>query len=434
MAERAIRVGLLGLGTVGGGVARLLLEKRAELADRLGAPLELARAVDLRAEPAAELELPEGVYAPDPAAVIDDPDIDIVVELIGGLEPARSLVLAALEAGKAVATANKALLAHHGREIFAAARRRGVGVAFEASVGGGIPLIRSLREGLAANRVEQVLGILNGTCNYILTRMTAEGAAFAQVLAEAQAAGYAEADPSFDVDGVDTAHKLAIVAALVTGRQPEVDDIPVEGIRDIDSLDIQLAGEFGYKVKLLALLRNHGERVEARVHPALVPEGHVLSSVDGVFNALHLTGDWVGDVLLYGLGAGRRPTASAVVGDVLELARDLRHGAGGRVPPLGVARGGGGRLELMPLAEARCRYYCRFTAKDQPGVLAAISRILADHAISIQAVIQKGRREGADVPIVMLTHTAREAEMRGALEQIDRLPVISRPTVLLRRA
>jgi homoserine dehydrogenase len=213
-----------------------------------------------------------------------------------------------------------------------------------------------------------------------------------------------------------------------------MDDIPVEGIRDIDPLDIQLAGEFGYKVKLLALLRNHGEKVEARVHPALVPEGHVLSSVDGVFNALHLTGDWVGDVLLYGLGAGRRPTASAVVGDVLELARDLLHGAGGRVPPLGVARGGGGRLELMPLAEARCRYYCRFTAKDQPGVLAAISRILADHAISIQAVIQKGRREGADVPIVMLTHTAREAEMRSALEQIDRLPVISRPTVLLRRA
>ncbi len=441
MAGQAVKVGLIGLGVVGGGVARLMLEERERLSQALGAELVLARAADLDEARARELDLPPGVYTPEVGEVLGDASIDIVVELIGGLEPARGFILEAIGAGKQVATANKALLAHHGAEIFAAARRQGVGVAFEASVGGGIPLIRSLREGLAANRITACLGILNGTCNFILTKMTAGGASFQEVLAEAQAKGYAEADPTFDVEGIDTAHKLAIVAALVTGAQPRLEDIPTEGITRLTPLDIQFAGEFGYKVKLLALLNQDGGLVEARVHPALVPRDHVLASVDGAFNALHLSGDWVGDVLLYGLGAGRRPTASAVVADVLDLARDVLAGSAGRVPPLGRAGrtqgdGGGGEavLRLKPLEEAVCQYYFRFTALDRPGVLAAIAKILAEHQISIEAVIQKGRREGEGVPIVMLTHEAKEAAVQKALAAIDRLEVISQPTMLIRKA
>jgi homoserine dehydrogenase len=435
MAERSVRVGLMGLGIVGGGVARLLMDEKERLNKALGADLVLAGAADLDKSLAAELDLPDGLYSPDAATLLKDPDIDIVVELIGGLEPAKSLVLGAIQAGKQVVTANKALLAHHGAEIFAAARDAGVGVAFEASVGGGIPLIRSLREGLAANRINNCMGILNGTCNFILTKMTAEGASFGDALKEAQEKGFAEADPTFDVEGIDTAHKLAIVAALVTGVQPRLDDIPTEGITKLTPLDIQLAVEFGYKVKLLALLNQGESGVEARVHPALVPMEHVLASVDGSFNALHLNGDWVDDVLLYGRGAGRKPTASAVVGDILDIARDVLLGAAGRVPPLGRAGGGGSvPLELKPLSEAVCQYYFRFTARDKPGVLAAISKILAEHQISIEAVIQKGRESEDGVPIVMMTHEAKEAAVQDALAQIDGLDVISQPTMLIRKA
>ncbi len=434
MAERSVRVGLIGLGVVGGGVAQLILEEKVRLAEALGAELVLAGAADLDQGLAAELGIPDGIYTPDAAALLDDPNIDIVVELMGGLEPAKSFVLRAIGAGKQVVTANKALLAHHGAEIFAAARDKGVGVAFEASVGGGIPLIRSLRDGLAANRINNCLGILNGTCNFILTKMTAEGASFQEALKEAQDKGYAEADPTFDVEGIDTAHKLAIVAALVTGAQPRLEDIPTEGITKLTPLDIQLAVEFGYKVKLLALLNQEDGRVEARVHPALVPVEHVLASVDGSFNALHLNGDWVDDVLLYGRGAGRRPTASAVVGDILDIARDVLLGASGRVPPLGRSGDAGGPLELKPLSEAVCQYYFRFTAMDKPGVLAAISKILAEHQISIEAVIQKGRESEDGVPIVMMTHEAKEAAVQEALAQIDGLDVISKPTMLIRKA
>jgi homoserine dehydrogenase len=434
MAERSVRVGLLGLGIVGGGVARLLLDEKERLAHALGADLVLVGAADLDQSLAAELNLPEGVYTSDAGALLNDPDIDIVVELIGGLEPAKSLVLQAIKAGKQVVTANKALLAHHGAEIFAAARDKGVVVAFEASVGGGIPLIRSLREGLAANRINNCMGILNGTCNFILTKMTSEGASFGEVLKEAQAKGFAEADPTFDVEGIDTAHKLAIVAALVTGAQPRLEHIPTEGITRLTPLDIQFAGEFGYKVKLLALLNQEQDGVEARVHPALVPMGHVLASVDGSFNALHLNGDWVDDVLLYGRGAGRKPTASAVVGDILDIARDVLLGAAGRVPPLGRAGAGAGTLELQPLSEVICQYYFRFTAMDKPGVLAAISKILAEHQISIEAVIQKGRESADGVPIVMMTHEAKEEAVKAALAKIDGLDVIAQPTMLIRKA
>ena len=434
MGDKVVKVGLLGLGTVGGGVARLLMEKREQLSAYLGVELELARAVDLEPSRAADLGLEPGVYSGDAWSVLEDRDIDIVVETVGGLEPARAMVLTAINKGKGVVTANKALLASHGVEIFQAARQRRVGIAFEASVGGGIPLVRSLRDSLAANRVTSCLGILNGTCNFILSRMTAEGAPFEQVLAQAQAKGYAEADPTFDVEGTDTAHKLAIVASLVTGAQPRLDDIPTEGITKITPLDIQFAGEFGFKIKLLAVLNNQGGKVEARVHPALVPHDHLLASVDGPFNALHVNGDWVGQVLLYGQGAGRRPTASAVVGDVLELARDVAAGVPGRVPPLGTRANGGRLLELASLDDAMCQYYCRFAALDQPGVLAAVARELGEFNISIEKVAQKGRQEAGPVPIVMLTHEAHEADMRRALRQIDALPAIVEPTMVIRMA
>ena len=434
MQKDAVKVGLIGLGTVGGGVARMFQQGAERYTRLLGAPLVLARAVDLDASRAADLGLEPPLYSDDAQALLADPDIDIVVELIGGLEPARSLLIKAIEGGKQVATANKALLAHHGAEIFAAAREAKVGVAYEASVGGGIPLIRSLREALIANRVTSCLGILNGTCNYILTHMTADGRPFDEVLAEAQAKGYAEADPTFDVEGMDTAHKLAIIAALATGRQPRLADIPCQGISRIDPVDIRFAGEFGFKVKLLALLHNHEQWVEARVHPTLVPQDHLLAAVNGAFNALHISGDWVGDVLLYGRGAGREPTASAVVGDVIDLARDLISGCPGRVPPLGSAETADGPLKVAELNQARSQYYFRFSALDRPGVLAAVARVLGEHRISIEAVIQKGREEGGPVPIVMLTHEAQEADVAQALEIIDALEVISRPTTFIRVA
>jgi homoserine dehydrogenase len=366
--------------------------------------------------------------------MLDDPAIDIVVELIGGLSPAKDFVLRAINNGKHVATANKALLANHGAEIFAAAAAANVSVAFEASVAGGIPLIKALREGLSANRVTRVLGILNGTCNYILSRMTSEGADFGLVLKAAQDLGYAEADPTFDIEGIDTAHKLALVAALVSGRHPRLSDIPTQGISRLTPLDIQFAREFGYRIKLLALCRHENGAFEARVHPALVPQGHLMASVEGPFNAVHITGDWVDEVMLYGRGAGRRPTASAVAADLMDLARDILCGCGGRVPALGVARDGGQSLELAPMADVTCQYYFRCSALDQPGVLAAISRILGEHRISIEAVIQKGRQDQGPVPIVMLTHEAREADVQKALAIIDALPVIAEPTMLIRKA
>ena len=434
MSERKIKVGLLGLGIVGGGVARLLMEQKERLSARLGAELILAKVAERRTGLADELGLPAGICCGDAAQVVNDPEIDLVVELLGGLSPAKELMIQAIENGKQVATANKALLAHHGVEIMAAARKHRVSLGFEASTGGGIPLISSLREGLAANEVTEALGILNGTSNYILTQMTNKGQSFAEALADAQAAGFAEADPSFDVEGIDASHKLAIITALVMGQQPRLEDIPVQGISGITPLDIKFASDFGYKIKLLALLRNQGGRVEARVHPALVPNDHVLASVDSNFNALHLTGDWVGDVLLYGQGAGRRPTASAVVADIMSLARDIRAGCSGRLPALGTEAKAEGPLDLMPLEDAVCKYYFRFTAEDQPGVLASISHFLGDHGISIEAVTQKGINENAPVPIVMLTHAAREASVQKALQAIDNLPAIAQPTLVIRKA
>ncbi len=435
----SIGLGLIGLGTVGTASARILLESADRLTHRLGVPLVLRRIADQDTTTDRGLDLPPGLLTDDVEGLLADPDVDIVIELIGGLEPARTFVLTALTRGKHVITANKALLAKHGREVFAAAETSGADVAFEASVAGGIPLLRSFREGLAGDEVQSFFGILNGTCNYILSRMTEQGEAYQEVLAQAQALGLAEADPTLDVSGFDTAHKLAILLGLAFGTRVGLDDIYVEGIERVTPLDIKFAAEFGYRLKLLAVARRRSEggdqgagEIEARVHPTMIPAGHLLAEVGGAMNAVYVTGKYVGQVMFYGPGAGGQPTGTAVVADAVELARNILVGAAGRVSPLGVPWSRLATRPIVPMDQVASKYYFRFSAEDRPGVLSAISGILADHQISIEAVIQKGRQAGGAVPIVMLTHEAREESVSAALKMIDRLEVIAAPTAMLR--
>lgn len=433
MNKHIIKVGLFGLGTVGGGVAELLLQEEERLREVLGARLVLAKACDLDPKLAAQAGLPMDRFTTNAGDILNDPEIDIVVELIGGTTIAKDIVTSALKNGKPVVTANKALLATHGPQVFGLCQENNLRIAFEASVGGGIPLIRSIREGLAANKITSCLGILNGTCNYILSRMTAEGADFSDVLKEAQSLGYAEADPTFDIEGMDTAHKLAILAALATGRLPRLNEISVEGISGISAMDIAFAREIGFVIKLLAVFRCHGEHAELRVHPSLIDCNHLLASVNGPFNAVFAKGDWVGDIMLYGAGAGRRATASAVVSDILDLAREKLNNCTPAATSLGRARLKNAPLKLTPISQLRGRYYFRFTALDKPGVLASIATILGNHGISIETVVQKGRQEtGAAVPIIILTHEAREQDVQGALKEINALATITEPTKLIR--
>jgi len=429
---KPINIGLIGFGTVGTGVVRLLTEQQELLARRLGSPLILKKVADLDLDRQRPVTLPPEVLTTRAEDILDDPEIDIVVELIGGTVAARDYVMAAIARGKHVVTANKALLAHHGNDLLAAAAAHRVEVAFEASVCGGIPIILALRQGLAANRVQELFGILNGTANYILTQMTQSGASYAQALAEAQAQGFAEADPTLDVEGIDTAHKLAILMSLAYGSQLDLEGIAVEGISRLNPLDLQFAGEFGYCLKLLAITRDDGHRVEARVHPTLVPRTHMLANVGGAMNAVYLTGDAVGPILLYGQGAGMMPTASAVVSDLIDLARNLNHGVPGRVPALGWESALNTRRLIKPINDLVTNYYLRFSALDRPGVLSQVSGILGKHNISIAAVIQKGRELAGTVPIVMITHEAREADARQAMAEIDQLPIVSPPTVFYR--
>jgi len=368
----------------------------------------------------------------DAGEMINDPDIDIIVELIGGIQPAKTFVMEAIAAGKHVVTANKALLSQEGREIFAAAAARGVEVGFEASVGGGIPVIKSLKEGLVANKILSIMGIMNGTANYILTRMTDEGIAFADVLKDAQELGFAEADPTYDVEGIDTAHKLAILMTMAYGMNITHDEIATEGISQIEPMDIEFAREFGCRIKLLAISRNHDDNVEARVHPTMVPESHLLASINGAYNAIHFTGDTVGNVLLYGPGAGKLPTGSAVAADVVDIARDIAAGSVGRVPSLSYLPEEIRDIEITPMEKLSCPWYFRISAKDEPGVLAAIAGILSKYGISIESVIQKGRQQSGPVSIVISTHTARESSVLDALAEIDALDVVSAPTVKIR--
>jgi homoserine dehydrogenase len=429
---KSIRIGLIGFGTVGGGVVRLLMEQQELLSRRLGIPLILKKVADLDLERLRNSTLPVELLTSQANEILSDPEIDIVVELIGGTEAALEYILEAIARKKHVVTANKALLAHHGNDLLAAAAEQGVEIAFEASVCGGIPIILTLRQGLAANRIQNLFGILNGTANYILTQMTQSGASYAQALAEAQAHGYAEADPTLDVDGIDTAHKLAILMSLAYGARLDLESIAVEGISRLNPLDLQFAGEFGYCMKLLAITRDDGHRVEARVHPTLVPKDHMLANVNGAMNAVYLTGDAVGPILLYGQGAGMMPTASAVVSDIIDIARNLICEVPGRVPALGWESALASRRLIKPINDLVTNYYLRFSALDQPGVLSQVSGILGKHNISIAAVIQKGREVAGTVPIVMITHEAREADARQAMAEIDELSCVSPPTVFYR--
>lgn len=430
---KAIEIGLIGLGTVGTGATRILLEKAERLQALVGAPLKLKGIADLDLRRDRGLHLPPGLLIDDAQALINDPNISVIVELIGGLEPARSFILQALEKGKHVVTANKALLAHKGAEIFRKAEEKGLDIGFEAGVCGGIPVILAVQQGLVANEIENFLGIFNGTCNFILTRMSEEGMPYRQALKEAQEKGFAEADPTLDVEGMDTVHKLSILMHLAYGAPLEPESIFVQGITEVSALDIAFAKEFGYVIKLLAICRKDGLKLEARVHPTMIPKDHILAHVRGVNNALFIKGDAVGDILLYGQGAGMMPTGSAVVSDLVNLGRNLVKGITRRIPTYPSTddfRAQG--LAFKPLNEVVTHYYFRFSALDRPGVLSAISGILGAHQISVAAVIQKGREIEGSVPIVMLTHEAQEAAVQQAVEEIDRLPVITDRTVIIR--
>jgi homoserine dehydrogenase len=419
---KEIGVGVIGFGTVGTGTVRLLLENAEHLRKRVGVPVRLIRVADNDTLRDRGVSLTEGMFVADAMQVARDPDIQIVVELVGGTGAAKDYLLEAVRNGKSVVTANKALLAEHGPEIVRAVREAGVDLGFEASVGGGIPIIRTLREGLAANRIRGIYGIINGTCNYILSRMSSEGKPFAEVLAEAQKAGLAEADPSFDVDGVDTAHKLAILVWLATGGHVSLKDIYVEGIRDITPDDIAFAKEFGYAIKLLAIAKESGSGIEARVHPTMIPAHYLLATVDGANNAVYVKGDFVGSSLSYGQGAGMLPTASAVVSDIIEIAHNLLNGSAGTIPPGGYFLADPAtRTQVAPFDQVQTEYYLRILVMDKPGVLSRIAGVLGRHAISILSVLQKGRGESA-VPIFIVTHRARESNMRAALAEVDLLP------------
>ena len=429
---RTIHVGLLGCGTVGTGVARILIENRDLIFSRVGAVLNLKRVADIDRKTDRGIRLDEGVFISDPFKVVDDPEIDIVIEMIGGEGIAKDLILKAIYNGKPVVTANKALLAVHGNHIFRTAMEHGVDLAFEASVGGCMPIIKSLRESLAGNRIKSMAGILNGTCNYILSRSTEESSNFEDVLAEAQKNGFAEADPTLDIEGMDTAHKLAILTSLAYGMEINFSDIYIEGISKIAPMDIEIAGQFGYRIKLLAITKDTGGAIEARVHPTMIPFFNPLSGVNGVLNAITISGDAIGDMMLYGYGAGMMPTASAVVGDVVDLARNLLSGSTGRVPLLSFQMDHIRKIPVLPMEETQVHYYFRFSASDRPGVLSKISGILGDYDISIKSVHQKGRGTRDAVPIVMLTHLAREADVQKALSDIYDLDVVSGPPVLIR--
>ena len=423
---RPLSVGIAGLGTVGGGVLRILRDNADLVASHAGRPIAVT-AVSARDRARDRGVKLDGLrWYDDPISLATDPAVDVVVELIGGSDdPARPLVFAALQAGKPVVTANKALLARHGVALAEAAEAHGVTLAYEASVAGGIPIIKALREGLAANRIRRIAGILNGTCNFILTSMRERGREFADVLAEAQKLGYAEADPSFDIDGVDAAHKLAILTALAFGRPVDFAAVHIEGIRHVSALDITFARELGYRIKLLGIARRTEAGIESRVHPCMVPEDSPLARVDGVYNAVVAEGDFVGRVMLEGRGAGAGPTASAVVADLIDIAR-------GRTAPIWGADVA--HLSATPSVSMDAyagAYYLRLMVVDRPGVIADVAGALRDSGVSLESMLQHGRAPGEAVPIVLVTHETRESQMRSAIDKIERLDsVLERPSLI----
>jgi len=429
-----IKVGLIGFGNIGAGVVKLLQSNADLVRNKVGTGIVLKRIADLDITSDRGVTLPTGVLTSNVNEIFDDPEISVVIELIGGYEPAKTFVLKAIEKGKHIVTANKALLALHGEEIYAAAARKGVEVQFEAAVGGGIPVLTAIKGNLAANNFGSVIGIMNGTCNYILTRMTQEGADFSEVLKAAQELGYAEPDPTFDIEGVDTAHKLAILVSLCFGTRIDFNSISTEGISNISGLDVKFAKDFGYRIKLLAIGKLSDGKIEARVHPTMIPLHNPLAEVNGVFNAIRLTGDFVGPVMFYGRGAGQNPTASAIVGDLIGLARTMQVGAGRRMAPLGFLDKEIKTIPLKPMADIVSKYMLRFSALDKPGVLASIAGALGNHGISIESMVQTTHQDSdaTPVPIVIKTHEAREGSVQSALAEIDCLDIICEKTVFIR--
>jgi len=423
---KELKVGLLGIGTVGGGTYTVITRNQADIARRLGGNIRIVQVADRNIELAKQVTGGQVAVTDDAFAVVNNPEIDVVVELIGGYTVAKELVLTAIANGKHVVTANKALLAVHGNEIFKAAADKGVIVAFEAAVAGGIPIIKALREGLSANRVEWVAGIINGTTNFILTEMRDKGLAFADVLKEAQRLGYAEADPTFDVEGIDAAHKLTIMASIAFGMPMQFEHAYTEGITKLTIKDIQYAQELGYRVKLLGISKKAEAGVELRVHPTLIPEKRLIANVDGAMNAVVVKGDAVGPTLYYGAGAGAEPTASAVVADLVDIARLQGTKAEQRVAYLGYQLDQQQVLPILPIAEVHSAYYLRLRASDKPGVMADITKVLADLQISIDAMLQKEPAEGeSEADIVILTHTTQEKIMDAAIANIEALPAIA---------
>ena len=429
---KEINVGILGLGTVGTGIARILLDNGALIASRLGTKLVLKKAADIDLKRDRSIQFDDGILTSNPLEVVNDPEIDIVLEMIGGETIAKELILKAIDNGKHIVTANKALLASSGNELFKTAAEKGVSIAYEPSVGGCMPIIKTIRESLAGNRIGSISGILNGTCNYILSKITNEGVSFADALTEAQAEGFAEADPTLDIEGSDTAHKLAILSSIAYGSEINLNDIYVEGISKITPMDIEFADQSGYRIKLLAITKFNGHAIEARVHPTMIPFSNPLSNVNGSLNAVTLSGDAVGDIMLYGHGAGMLPTASAAISDTIDIARDLIFNTHNRVPMLSFQMERIRQIPIQPIDEISTHYYVRFSAIDQPGVLSKISGILGDHQISIKSVHQYEQKLNGAVPIFMLTHQACEAEIQKALSKISSMDSITTPPSLIR--
>ena len=430
--SKPVRIALLGCGTVGEGVVRLLRRNAPILESRLGTPLVLAGIADRSLKPNPAIGVPRSLITRDAAALVEREDVDLVVELFGGIEPARGLILRALRAGKDVVTANKALLADHGDEIFGAAAKAGLAVGFEASVGGGIPIMRTLREALAGDRQRAIYGIVNGTCNSILTMMTDSGAEFAEALAAAQRSGLAEADPTLDIEGYDAAHKLCLLVTLAFGVSLKPAQVYTEGISRLTRADIAYARELGYTIKLLAIAKDDDGATEARVHPTMIPTRHLLASVGDAFNAIYVNSEALGASMYYGRGAGMMPTATAVVADILEIARQRLAESRAGAHPLGYPSALVRRASVKPMDDVLCEYYLRFMARDRPGVLGTIASVLGRNQISIASVIQQERAVETTVPVIMRTHQARERNLRRALAAISRLKTVQGPPAFIR--
>ncbi len=426
MQKSVIKLGLMGLGTVGTGVVKIIQNNGDQLERKVGAKLEVAKVLVRDINKPRDVELPHGVLTANPRDIIDNPDIDIVVELIGGLSPAGELVLEAMQNGKSVVTANKDLLAQAGKELFERAEAVNCDLLFEASVGGGIPIIRPLKQCLAANRIQKVMGIINGTTNYMLTKMTQEGSDFSEVLAEAQAKGYAEADPTADVEGYDAARKLAILASIAFNTRVTFSDVHVEGITKITAHDIQYAKELGCIIKLLGIAKEDNDKVEVRVHPTFVPKDHPIASVNDVFNAIFVTGDAVGDTMFFGRGAGELPTASAVAADIMDAALNILKDDRGRIACTCFEH-----KELKPMDEVESKFYIRLLVADRPGVLAAIASAFGDQQVSLQSVIQK-ENLGNKAEVVLVTHRTKEGYIRKALKTLEAMEAVEEISNVIR--